>query len=149
MPKKEVFDTNIFISYKKQVLNDKVIANMALSLVVLCELTYSSRNRQTLQLYEEWRRDFYNDGLLLVPSMSDFWNAAKKIRALKILEEKDGIKIQRADDDAIRLQNDALIAYTISQSKNYFLVTDNTKDFLRLQRVIDFEFQTAAEFFGI
>ena len=122
---------------------------MALSLVVLCELTYSSRNRQTLQLYEEWRRDFYNDGLLLVPSMSDFWNAAKKIRALKILEEKDGIKIQRADDDAIRLQNDALIAYTISQSKNYFLVTDNTKDFLRLQRVIDFEFQSAAEFFGI
>jgi predicted nucleic acid-binding protein len=148
MSKKAVFDTNIFISYKKQVFNDKVTSKMALSLVVLCELVYSSKNQKILQLYEDWRKDFYKDGLLIVPSMLDFWNAAKKIRALKIQEDKDTQKIQRPDDDTVRLQNDALIAYTISQTKDYFLVTDNVKDFTRLQRVIDFEFQTASDFFN-
>ena len=53
--------------------------------------------------------------------------------------QKDSIKVQRPDD-ALRLQNDALIAYTISQKSNYFLVTDNVKDFSRLQRVINFDF---------
>lgn len=128
--KKPVFDTNVFISYKRQVFgNEKLISKMALSLVVLCELTYSATNNQRFQLYEKWRQDFYRNGLLIVPSMLDFWNSAKKIRTLKIQEEKDSIKVQRPDDDAIRLQNDALIAFTISQKSNYFLVTDNVKDF--------------------
>ncbi len=147
--KKPVFDTNVFISYKQQLYaDDKFFNAMALSLVVLCELTYSSRSRKTLQLYEKWREDFYQNDLLIVPSVSDFWNSAKKIRTLKIQEEKDSIKTQRPDDDAIRLQNDALIAYTISQKSNYFLVTDNVKDFSRLQRVINFDFISATEFFN-
>lgn len=83
--KRPVFDTNVFISYKKQVFgNEKMISKMALSLVVLCELTYSATNNKRFQLYEKWREDFYQNNLLIVPSMLDFWNSAKKIRALKI-----------------------------------------------------------------
>ena len=114
--KTPVFDSSAFIAYKRQIFqNDKVLRAMALSLVVLCELTATTIKRETLQIYEEWRRDYYQDGLLIVPSMLDFWNAAKKIRALKIAEEKDFIKTQRPPDDALRLQNDALIAYTVGQ----------------------------------
>lgn len=121
---------------------------MALSLVVLRELTATTIKRETLQIYEEWRKDYYQDGLLIVPSMLDFWNAAKKIRALKIAEEKDSIKAQRPPDDALRLQNDTLIAYTVGQRANHYVVTANVKDFERLQRVIDFEFESADTFFG-
>ncbi len=148
MRKRFVFDTNVFISYKKKFVEDKrLISNIALSLIVLCELTYSTNSLKNFQLYEHWRKDFYKNGLLIVPSMLDFWNTSKKIRALKLQEEQDFIKIQRPNDDAVRLQNDALIAYTISQTKDCFLVTDNVQDFARLQRVIDFDFQSATNFF--
>ena len=81
--------------------------------------------------------------------MLDFWNTAKKIRALKIAEEKDFRKLQRPPDDALRLQNDALIAYTVGQTENCYPVTSNIKDFERLQRVIAFDFQSSEEFFGL
>ena len=122
---------------------------MALSLVVLCELTATNIKRETLQIFEQWRENYHADGLLIVPSMLDFWNTAKKIRALKIAEEKDFRKLQRPPDDALRLQNDTLIAYTVGQTENCYLVTSNVKDFERLQRVIDFEFQSSDKFFGL
>ena len=148
--KRPVFDSSAFISYKRQIIeNEKVLRAMALSLVVLCELTATNIKRETLQIFEQWRENYHADGLLIVPSMLDFWNTAKKIRALKIAEEKDFRKLQRPPDDALRLQNDTLIAYTVGQTENCYLVTSNVKDFERLQRVIDFEFQSSDKFFGL
>lgn len=148
--KRPVFDSSAFISYKRQIVeNEKILRAMSLSLVVLCELTATNIKRETLQLFEQWRENYHQDGLLIVPSMLDFWNTAKKIRALKIAEEKDFRKLQRPPDDALRLQNDALIAYTVGQTENCYVVTSNVKDFERLQRVIDFEFQSSEEFFGL
>lgn len=147
--KTPVFDSSAFITYKRQIFqNDKILRVMALSLIVLCELTATTIKRETLQIYENWRKDYYKDGLLIVPSMLDHWNTAKKIRALKFVEQKSIFREQRPPDDALRLQNDALIAYTVGQCENYYIVTANVKDFERLQRVINFEFESAERFFA-
>lgn len=66
--KRPVFDSSVFIAYRRQIIeNEKVLRAMALSLVVLCELTATKIKRETLQLFEQWRENYHEDGLLIVP----------------------------------------------------------------------------------
>ena len=52
--KRLVFDSSSFIAYNRQIIeNEKVLQAMALSLVVLCELTATNIKRETLQLFEQ------------------------------------------------------------------------------------------------
>jgi hypothetical protein len=66
-----VFDTNVFLNYRT-IINNNDLAHMALSTVVLYELTATTIEHSEWQRYEAWRRQAQKDGLLLTPSMSDW-----------------------------------------------------------------------------
>jgi len=135
-----LLDTSVFPTYKKQI--EKRFEFIYFSTIVLYELTASTIDQSTLQKYERWKIALNKADRLLTPSMNDYWVAANAVRRLRLL------KLINKNLAATVLQNAALIARS-AYTRDYFVVTENIKDFSLLQKMMPkLEVIPAAEFFN-
>ena len=140
-----VFDTDVFIKYRDSFTNDD-IRKMALSVIVLFELTATTASPADLKHYENLKRQFEKDKLLLVPTMSDWWECAKAVSRLRHGQKSVLHGRTPRDPKARRLQNDALIART-AQMNGCYVVTANVRDYQRLKTYLKFWLVSATEYF--
>lgn len=66
-----VFDTNVFVEYE-EVITKKDLARMALSSVVLYEMTATTIDKSKWQQYTKWRKYSEKEDLFLVPTADDW-----------------------------------------------------------------------------
>ena len=124
------------------------IKGMALSVVVLYELTATTIDNTDLKKYETWRKQFEKDKLLLAPTLSDWWECAKVVMRVRHGEKSSSHGKTPKDPHAHRLQNDALIART-AHTNNCYVVTANVKDFNKLKPYMKFKLVSAKDYFGL
>ncbi len=123
-------DTNAIIQYRQNISSSNtLIGKMRLSMVVFYELTATTVDQSHLKLYEKWHKSFNKDGLLLTPTMLDWYETAKLIRRLRFGEKSASRGKTPKIPNAQKLQNDALIART-ARANNCFVVTTDIDDFL-------------------
>ena len=144
---KPVFDTNIFLSYKHR-LTDSDITRMGLSIVVWYELTATTLDQTTWQLYESWRFLAYKQDRLLTPTMNDWRESAKLVARVRFDDKRRAHGLTPKDGHATQLQNDALIARA-AYLKGFTVVTENVGDFQKLQRFLKFDLVPAKDYFGL
>ena len=144
-----LFDTNVFLSYKPH-LTRTHFANMALSVVVLYELRANPLDQSLIQRYESWRKEFAGDGMLLTPTMSDWWETARIVSRLREQDKRAHHGQTPPLASATALQNDALIARTAFMHRpKCTVITANTADFARLRDFWDFPLVHPDKFFGL
>ena len=141
-----VFDMNVFIDYKSSI-NDYHLAKMALSSVVLYELTAPTIDKSVWQKYTAWRKFYEKDKLLLVPTSEDWWEASKIVSRIRFGEKSASQGKTPKLADAQKLQNDALISRT-AYAQKYFVVTSNLRDFQKIQQFLNVESVSADEYFA-
>lgn len=143
-----LFDTNANIQYRKEISASKfLIPKMRLSIIVFYELTATTVDNSSLQLYERWLKIAVEKELLLTPTMSDWYETAKVIRRLRFGEKSSSRGKTPKISNAQKLQNDALIART-AWTNDCFVVTTDVDDFsLFLPFMKKLEIISAAEFF--
>jgi len=125
-----LFDTNAIIQYRKEISESKfLIPKMRLSMVVFYELTATTIDQSSFQLYERWLNIAVKKDLLLTPEMMDWYETAKLIRRLRFGEKSASRGKTPKIPNAQKLQNDALIART-AWANNCFVVTTDIDDFL-------------------
>lgn len=142
-----VFDTNVFIKFSDY-LTKQDYDSMALSMVVLYELTARVMDKAQWQRFDAWRKRYDKSGLLLVPTMSDWWETAKLIARARYHAQKGYYKTAQKLPDAQRLQNDGLIARA-AYLRKFYVVTENTKDFELFTPFLDVQIVSAEEYFGL
>lgn len=119
-----LLDTSVFSTYKDQI--DANFDSFNFSVIVFYELIASTIDESTLQ---HWQTVLNKANKLLIPTKSDWINTAKAVRRLRHLKLIDrGLA-------PTKLQNDALIART-ANLHGCFVVTDNVRDFVMLQKVL-------------
>lgn len=134
-----LLDTSVFSTYKKQI--NANFDSFHFSIVAFYELMASMIDESTMKKYEYWLKVLDKAGKLLMPTKTDWIIAAKAVRRLRHLNLIDKNLSPTA------LQNDALIARSSFMHK-CFVVTDNTRDYALLQKVMPkLEVIPAAEFF--
>ena len=140
-----VFDMNVFVEYES-VLTEKDIAKMALSAVVLYELTATTIDKTRWQKYIVWRKAFTELDRYLVPTSEDWWETAKLVSRIRFGEKSVARGKTPKIPDAQRLQNDALIARA-AYNRKFFVVTSNIEDFRKIQLFLNVEVVAAKEYF--
>ena len=141
-----VFDMNVFVEYK-EVLTEKDISKMALSSVVLYELTATTIDKSQWQKYTIWRRVFTKLNRFLVPNSEDWWEASKIVSRIRFGEKSASQGKTPKLSDAQKLQNDVLIART-AYAQKFFVVTSNFKDFQKIQQFLNVEIVSADDYFA-
>lgn len=141
-----VFDMNAFVQYKKAI-TDYHFSRMALSSVVLYELTATTIDKSERQKYTAWRTLFTKLDRFLVPNSDDWWEASKIVSRLRFGEKSAAQGKTPKLTNAQKLQNDALIART-AYSQKFFVVTSNLKDFQKTRQFLDVEIVAAEEYFS-
>jgi predicted nucleic acid-binding protein len=141
-----VFDTNVLLSYRTRIPESDQI-KMALSTVVLYELTATTIDKSEWQRYDALRRAHHKNGTLLTPNRQDWWETAKLVSRIRFQDKRDarGLTPPLAAPD--RLQNDALIARA-AHLRQYFIVTSNLKDFAQIQQFLPVKVVSATDYFG-
>ncbi len=122
-----MFDTSVFSPYRERI--DKFIPVSKFSLVVFYELAATNIDDSAVQKLEMWKNTLGKINGLVTPTQTDWLIAAKSIRRLRKL------KLIDKNLSATVLQNDALIARS-AFTHDCFVVTENTKDFILLQKVM-------------
>lgn len=140
-----VFDMNVFVEYEK-ILTVEDVAKMALSAVVLYELTATTIDKSRWQKYTAWRKYYEKDNLYLVPTAEDWWQTSKLVSRIRFGEKSVARGKTPKMSNAQKLQNDALIART-AFARKFFVVTSNTEDFRKIQQFLDVEVVSAKEYF--
>jgi hypothetical protein len=111
-------------------------------------LTATTIDNSFLQLYEKWYKSFQNDGFLLTPSTTDWYETAKVIRRLRFGEKSASHGKTPKISNAQKLQNDALIART-AWTNDCFVITTDIDDFsLFLPFTKNLEIISAEDFFN-
>lgn len=141
-----VFDMNVFIEYEK-LLTEKDISKMALSSVVLYELTATTIDKSLWQKYTAWRKFYEKDKLFLVPNSDDWWEASKIVSRIRFGEKSASQGRTPKLAQAQKLQNDALIART-AYARKFFVVTSNISDFQKIRQFLNVEIVSAEEYFS-
>lgn len=141
-----VFDMNIFIDYKK-ILTEKDIAKMALSAVVLYELTATTIDKSDWQKYTVWRKTYTKLNRFLVPNSDDWWEASKIVSRIRFGEKSASKGRTPKLAQAQKLQNDVLIART-AYAQKFFVVTSNLSDFQKIRQFLNVEIVSAEEYFS-
>ena len=141
-----VFDMNVFLQYKR-LITDYHFLKMALSAVVLYELTATTIERSERQKYTAWRKNFTSLDRFLVPKSEDWWESSKIVSRIRFGEKSAAQGKTPKLADAQKLQNDVLIARTAYACK-HFLVTSNLKDFQKIQQFFNVEIVSADEYFA-
>lgn len=146
--KQPVFDTNVFQNYRRTITNAD-LGGAFLSIVVLYELTATTNDKSQRQYCEALRIYYHKQNKLLVPTMSDWWEAAKIVARIRYGEKVAGHGKTPPLPDAQRLQNDVLIARTATMH-DCFVVTSNTADFLKIQTSLNkLEVVDAKDYFSV
>ena len=140
-----VFDMNVFIEYKNSI-NDYHFSKMALSSVVLYELTATTIDKSDWQKYTIWRREFTDLNRFLVPTSNDWWQSGRIASRIRHGEKSRAKGKTPKNPHTQKLQNDVLIARTAYTSK-FFVVTSNFADFQKIQQFLDIEIVSAEEYF--
>ena len=141
-----VFDMNVFIEYKK-LITDYQFSKMALSAVVLYELTATTIDKSEWQKYTFWRKSFTKDGLYLVPNSDDWWEASKIASRIRHGEKSQAKGKTPKNPQTQKLQNDILIARS-AFARKFFVVTSNLADFQKIQQFLNVEIVSADEYFS-
>lgn len=135
-----MFDTSVFSPYRKRI--EQFIPVSKFSLVVFYELSATNIDDSVLQKLERWRNTLSKINGLITPTQTDWLMSAKSVRRLRRLGLID------KNMPAAALQNDALIARS-AYTHNCFIVTENTRDFSLLQKVMPkLDVIPASEFFS-
>lgn len=102
--------------------------------VVLQELTAGAADDATVKELDVARRSFEKAGILLVPTGEDWWVAGNMLNSmLRGLKKKNKGKIPKIGaDEKQRIIRDVLIA-RVAKRANAAVVTDNLRDFERIQ----------------
>jgi predicted nucleic acid-binding protein len=140
-----VFDMNVFVEYEKK-MTEKDLAKMALSSVVLYELTATTIDKSRWQKYVAWRKFYEKDNLYLVPTADDWWEASKIASRIRHGEKSQAKGKTPKNRRTERLQNDILIART-AFARRFFVVTSNFADFQKIQQFLNVEIVSAGEYF--
>ena len=141
-----VFDMNVLIEYKTS-LTDYHLSKMALSSVVLYELTATTIDKSLWQQYTAWRKLYEKDKLFLVPTADDWWEAAKIVSRIRFGEKSASQGKTPKLADAQKLQNDVLIART-AYAQKFYVVTSNLSDFQKIRQFLNVEIVSADEYFA-
>jgi predicted nucleic acid-binding protein len=141
-----VFDMNVFIEYKNSI-NEYHLSKMALSSVVLYELTATTIDKSDWQKYTAWRKFFEKDDLYLVPTADDWWESSKIASRIRHGEKSKAKGKTPKNPNTQKLQNDILIARTVYAQK-FFVVTANIEDFRKIQQFLNVEIVSAEEYFA-
>ena len=141
-----VFDMNIFVEYDK-ILTTKDYQKMALSSVVLYQLTATTIEKSQWQQYTAWRTAYAKLDRFLVPNSEDWWESSKIVSRIRFGEKSAAQGKTPKLADAQKLQNDVLIART-AYAQKYFVVTSNLRDFQKIQQFLNVEIVSADEYFA-
>ena len=141
-----VFDMNVFVEYKNSI-NDYHFSKMALSSVVLYELTATTIDKSDWQKYTNWRKAFTKLDRFLVPNSDDWWEASKIVSRIRFGEKSASKGKTPKLPDAQKLQNDVLIART-AYAQKFFVVTSNLADFQRIRQFLDVVIVSAEDYFA-
>ncbi len=144
MPK-VTFDTNIFIARKPVELPD----SFYLSVVVLQELVAGAEDESAIRAFDAARREYEKAGRLLVPTSEDWWLAGKVVNALQrgLKSQRQGLTPKMSADEKHRIISDVLIARTARRA-GVTVVTDNAKDFERIQKFCNVRLLSGNDYFG-
>ncbi len=138
MAKRAICDTSVFSNYADRI--DKIILSVLFPTVVFYELVATSIDEATLQKYERWRILLSKNECLINPTRSDWWETAKAIRRLYLLQSEQQTKIKT-------LRNDALLS-RLAVMHDGFIVTHDVDDFQIIQKVMPrLQIMSAGEFF--
>ncbi len=74
-----VFDLNVFVEYKDSI-NNYHFSKMALSAIVLYELTATTIDKSDWQKFTTWRKLFTKLDRFLIPNSDDWWESQKSPR---------------------------------------------------------------------
>lgn len=142
---KVTFDTNILISRKNLQLPD----SFYMSVVVLQELVAGAQDEAELKSLTVARREYEKPGRLLVPTAEDWWLVCKVIYSLQrgLKSQKAGLTPKMSADQKYRITQDVLIARTAKRA-GVMVVTDNMKDFEKIQRFCNVRLTSGDEYFG-
>jgi len=140
-----VFDMNVFIEYK-DFITDYHFAKMALSSIVLYELTATTIDKSLWQKYTVWRKVFTELDRFLVPTAEDWWQSGKIASRIRHGEKSKAKGRTPKNPNTQKLQNDILIAQTAFACK-FFVVTSNLEDFRKIQQFLNVEIVAAKEYF--
>ncbi|MFN0278022.1 MAG: type II toxin-antitoxin system VapC family toxin [Pyrinomonadaceae bacterium] len=119
MANRPIFDTNIFIKYRRRI--EPVLVSVCIPSIVFFELLASSVDHSELKTLTRWRSTLKEIDQVLSPTESDFWETGKCINRLYLRKAAQESKLKT-------LRMDALIARLAVKSKN-FIVTADTDDF--------------------
>ncbi len=141
-----VFDMNVFVQYKKSI-SDYHFSKMALSSVVLYELTATTIDKSEWQKFTLWRKAFTRLERYLVPNSDDWWEASKIASRIRHGEKSQAGGKTPKNPYVQKLQNDILIART-AFAQNFFVVTSNLTDFQKIRQFLNVEIVAAEEYFS-
>lgn len=137
---KAILDTSVLIPFINQGVAHPVLdidigkPLLHLSAVVAAELYAGAFDIQTIKLLDKIYKTFHDAQRIIIPSAS-VWQTAGKVVA------KLGGKYGFDDKFLSRIQNDVLIALSARQI-GAFVITNNTKDFLRIKEFVNFNLLT-------
>ena len=126
-----VFDMNVFVEYDK-FITDKDYGKMALSSVVLYELTATTIDKSIRQKYAAWRKAYTELERYLTPTSEDWWESSKIVSRMRFGEKSVSQGKTPKDPNAQKRQNDVLIART-AYAQKFFVVTSNLEDFRKIR----------------
>lgn len=135
---KVTYDANIYIRYKEQSLP----RSFHMSAVVLQELVAGANDASAIKGLERLRREYRKANKLLVPNEEDWWHAGLALNALQ-----RGRRPRISVAERYRIINDVLIARTAKRA-GVMLVTDNVKDFQKIQNFCDVKLISGSKYFS-
>lgn len=142
---KITFDTNIFVSRPRVQLPE----NFYLHAVVLQELVAGAADDTELKAWSVVRSRYHKIGRLLVPTEEDWWQVGRILNALQrgLKSQSGGETPRMMATEKYRLTHDILIARTAKRA-GVTIVTDNRKDFDKIQKFCNVRYVSGDEFFA-
>lgn len=134
---KVILDTSIYIPFINAGVSHPILELeyikplFYMSAVVIEELYAGAFDKISVKLLDRMYETFENLGRIIVPEASD-WQKTGKVIA------KFGQKYGFGEKFLSKTTNDVLIAFS-ARRIGAIVVTNNTKDFLRIKEFVDFE----------
>ena len=135
-----ILDTSVLIPFINQGIAHPVLdidigkPLLHLSAIVVAELYAGAFDGHTIKLLDKLYKTFHDVNRIIIPSSSD-WQTAGKVMA------KLGGKYGYEDRFLSKILNDVLIALSARQI-GAFVISNNTKDFLRIKEFVNFNLLT-------
>src|SRR5262245_45080221 len=139
-----VFDTSVIIAYKLITFP----TGFLMSSVVLQELIAGAADKSEVQRWFAAQQFYEKQKKLLVPTGEDWCEAGRILNAmLRGLKSKSGGRTPKLQDSEKQgIIRDVLISRTVKRA-NALLVTNNAKDFKRIQKFCRIRLMSGDEYF--